>query len=150
MILPYTDYCSMSWGSCAKIHRDKIQKLQNKYARMILNEGYYTPQRSLLLRLNWQSVEERIEYQYRVSVFKIQNYLTPTYFESLICKRTVKYRTRYSTKCPLQLPRPRTEYKINSFALCWSQVVQHTPRDILKCVQALVSFQNCVNLQILT
>ena len=32
MILPYIDYCSTSWGSCAKIHRDKIQKLQNKYA----------------------------------------------------------------------------------------------------------------------
>ena len=52
MILPSIDYCSTSWGSCAKIHRGKIQKLQNKYARMILNEGYYTPQRSLLLILN--------------------------------------------------------------------------------------------------
>ena len=116
MILPYIDYCcsSTSWGSCAKIHWDKIQKLQNKYARMILNEGYYTPQRSLLLRLNWQSVEERIEYQYCqycVLVFKIQNNLTPTYLESLICKRTVNYRTRYNYilyKIPLQLSRPRT------------------------------------------
>ena len=80
MILPYIDCCSTSWGSCAKIHRDKIQKLQNKYARMILNAGYYTPQRSLLLRLNWKSVEERIEYQYCVLVFKIQNNLAPTYY----------------------------------------------------------------------
>ena len=30
MILPHIDYCSTSWGSCAKIHRDKVQKLQNK------------------------------------------------------------------------------------------------------------------------
>ena len=112
IILPYIDYCSTSWGSCAKIHRDKIQKLQNKYARMILN----TPQRSLLLRLNWQSVIERIKYQYCVLVFKIQNNLTPTYLESLICKRAINYRTRYSTKCPLQRPRPRTEYKRYSFA----------------------------------
>ena len=100
MILPYIDYCSISWGSCAKIHRDKIQKLQNKYARMILNEGYYTPQRSWLLRLNWQSVEERIKHQHCVLVFKIQNNLTPNYLESLICKRTVNYSTRYSTNAP--------------------------------------------------
>ena len=70
---------------------------------MILNEGFYTPQCSLLLRLDRQSVEERIKYQYCVLVFKIQNNLTPTYLESLICKRAVNYRTRYSTKCPLQL-----------------------------------------------
>ena len=81
MSLPYIDYCSKSWGSCAKIHRDKNQKLQNKYARMILNESCYTPHRSLLLRLNWQSVEERIKYQYCVPVFKIQTLLTPTYLE---------------------------------------------------------------------
>ena len=71
MILPYIDYCSTSRGSCAKIHRDKIQKLQNKYASMILNDGYnYTPQRSLLLKLNVQSVGERIKYQYCVLVLK--------------------------------------------------------------------------------
>ena len=127
MILPYIDYCSTSWGSCAKIHRDKIQKLQNKYARMILNAGYYTPQRSLLLRLNWQSVEERIKYQYCVLVFKIQNNLTPTYLESLICKRTVNYRKRHSTKCPLQLPRPRTEYRRNSFAYVGASLFNTLP-----------------------
>ena len=48
------------------------------------------------------SIEERKKYQYCVLVFKIQNNLTPTYLESLICKQTVNYRTRYSTKCPLQ------------------------------------------------
>ena len=37
MILPYIGYCSTSLGSCAKIHRDKIKKLQTKYGRMILN-----------------------------------------------------------------------------------------------------------------
>ena len=117
MILPYIDYCS-TWGSCAKIHRDKIQKLQNIYASMILNEGYYTPQRSLLLRLNWQSIEERMIYQYCVLVFKIQNNLTPTYLESFICKRTVNYIEHVTLQnAPSNYPAElRTEYKRNSFA----------------------------------
>ena len=149
MILPYIDYCSTSWGSCAKIHRDKIQKLQNKYARMILNEGYYTPQRSLLLRLNWQSVEERIKYQYCVLVFKIQNNLMPNYLESLICKRTVNYRTCYSTKCPLQLPRPRTEYKRNSFAYVGASLFNTLPVITQMCT-SLNKFLKLVKLQILT
>ena len=71
-------YILGKFRSCAKIHLDKIKKRQNKYARMILNEGLYTPQRSLLLRLDCQSVEQRIKYKYCVLVFKIQNNLTPT------------------------------------------------------------------------
>ena len=42
-VLPHVDYCCTSWGSSAKIHKDKIQKLQNKYARIILNADYYKP-----------------------------------------------------------------------------------------------------------
>ena len=86
MILPYIDYCCTSWGSCAKTHKDKIQKLQNKYARIILNKDYLTSQHHLLLTLKWQTVEERIKYKYCVLAFKIQNNLAPAYLEPLMCK----------------------------------------------------------------
>ena len=111
LILPHVDYCCTSWGSSAKIYKDKITKLQNKYARVVLNADYCTPQRSMLLTLGWQSVEERLKYQYCVLVYKIQQNLVPTYLEPLICKRNVNYETRYSVKCPLYLPRPKTQYK---------------------------------------
>ena len=127
MILSYIDYCCTYWGSCAKMYKDKIQKLQNKYARLILNADYYTPQSSLLLTLNWQSVEERIKYQYCVFVYKIRNNLVPTYLEPLICERNVNYRTRYSLRCPLSMPYPRTEYKRNSFTYTGASLYNSLP-----------------------
>ena len=72
MIPSHFDYCCTSWGSSAKIHKAKIQKLQNNYARIIFNDDYYTPQRSMLRTLGWQRVEDRKKYQYCVSVYKIQ------------------------------------------------------------------------------
>ena len=143
MILPYIDYCNTAWGSCAKIHRDKIQKLQNKYARMILNKDYHTSQRSLLHMLKWQSVEQRIKYQYCVLVFKIQNNLVPTYLESLICQRIVNYKTRYSLKCPLQLPRPRTDYKRNSFAYVGANLFNALPGYVQLCTSLHTFKKQC-------
>ena len=79
-----------------------------------------------------------------VLVFKIQNNLTPTYLESLICKRTVNYRTRYSTKCPLQLSRPRTEYNRNSYAYVGASLFIALPVITQMCTSL-----NCVKLIIL-
>ena len=112
---------------------DKIQKLQNKYARMILKKDYNTSQRSLLYTLKWQSVEQRMKYQYCVLVFKILNNLIPTYLESLICKRTVNYRTRYSLKCPLQLPHVRTECKRKSFSYVGATLFNALPVNVQTC-----------------
>ena len=81
----------------------------------------------MLLTLGWQSVEERIKYQYCVLVYKIQHNLVPTYLEPLICKRNVNYKTRYSVKCPLYLPRPKTEYKRNSFTYIGASLYNKLP-----------------------
>ena len=143
MILPYIDYCTTSWGSCAKIHKDKIQKLQNKYARLILNKDYETRQHSLLNTMKWQSVEQRIKYQYCVLVFKIQNNLIPTYLKPLICERSTNYKTRYSVKCPLQLPQPRTGYKTNSFAYVGANLYNALPCNIKECTSLYAFKKQC-------
>ena len=144
MILPYIDYCSTSWGSCAKIHRDKIQKLQNKYARLILNKDYQTSQHSLLHTMKWQSVEQHIKYQYCLLVFKIQNKcVVPTYLEPLICQRIANYNTRYSERCPLQLPQPRTVYKRNSFAYVGATLFNALPSNIQSCTSLHTFKKQC-------
>ena len=34
-IQPYFDYCSPLWDTCGKVHKDKLQVLQNRTARVI-------------------------------------------------------------------------------------------------------------------
>ena len=111
LILPHIDYCCTAWGSCSKTNLSKLQKLQNRYARLILNKNYDTPQCTLLTTLNWQSVEQRLKYHYCLLVFKIINTMAPKYLKSLITHRTFNYCTRYSLNSLLDIPFPKTEFK---------------------------------------
>ena len=56
LILPYIDYCSMIWGNTSKTNIMKIQRAQNKYARIVLNESMFCPSLYLLNTLRWQSI----------------------------------------------------------------------------------------------
>ena len=35
LVQPYFDYCDVVWGDCSKTRADKLQKLQNRAARII-------------------------------------------------------------------------------------------------------------------
>ena len=35
LVLPFFDYCDVAWGDCSKTRADKLQKLQNRAARII-------------------------------------------------------------------------------------------------------------------
>ena len=55
LILPHIDYCCTAWGSCSKTNLNIIQRLQNKYARLVLNADWYTSQCFLMTTINWQN-----------------------------------------------------------------------------------------------
>ena len=40
LVQSHFDYCSMVWGSCRKTLRDKLQRLQNRAARVLANSDY--------------------------------------------------------------------------------------------------------------
>ena len=130
LILPYIDYCCTAWGSCSKANLLKIQKLQNRYARLVLNVDRFTSKCFLLTTLNWQSVEQRIKYHYCVIMYKALNSLTPVYIELLIERRTTHYVTRYTLRSPLTVPYPRTEYMKRSFVYTGSSLFNKLPISI--------------------
>ena len=110
-ILPHLDYCSVVWGKCNKTDLLKLQRTQNRYARLVLNADHLTTKETLLNSLGWQSVPSKINYQYCISVFKILNDLAPYYLNNLATKRPIYYVTRHSTLNPLSIPKPNTELK---------------------------------------
>ena len=115
LILSHIDYGIILWGCSAKCHLDKLQKLQNRYARLILNAHYLTPRITLLSCLGWQSVADRVQYQFRLWMFKVMNNKMPKYIQDIVRHRTINFQTRYSTNCPLYIEKPRTEYYKRSF-----------------------------------
>ena len=38
LVLPFFDYCDVVWGDCSKTLADKLQKLQNRAARIITRD----------------------------------------------------------------------------------------------------------------
>ena len=106
LILPYLNYCCTAWGGCSKTNLSKLQKLQNKYARLVLNADRFTSRCFLLTTLNWQSVEQIIRYQYCILTYKALNNLAPTYIQSMIKTRSFHYCTRYSLDSPLTVHTP--------------------------------------------
>ena len=127
LILPHIDYCCTAWGSCSKTNLAKIQRLQNKYARLVLNVDSYTPQCFLTTTLSWQSVVQRIKYQYCLLVFKIMKNIVPPYLGRLITPYSVTYSTRYADNSSLLIPHPKTEYKKRSFSFTGSLLFNKLP-----------------------
>ena len=41
LVLPYFDYCDVVWGDCSKTRADKLQKLENRAARIITRADLY-------------------------------------------------------------------------------------------------------------
>ena len=73
-----------------------LQKLQNRYARLVLRAEYFTPKNVLMSKLKWQSVEGKIKYQKCILIFKIINDLSRPYLNLCISIRPVLYSTRYA------------------------------------------------------
>ena len=62
LILPYFDYCSPLWdNSSGIVLKEKLQRLQNRAARVLTGVSYDTNSSELLERLNWKNLENRLK-----------------------------------------------------------------------------------------
>ena len=143
LILPHIDYCYTAWGSCSKTNLNIIQRLQNKYARLVLNADWYTSQCFLMTTLNWQTVEHRIKYQYCLLVFKVLNNLAPPYLEPLISRFNPSYCTRYSLNSSLSIPHPKTDYKKRPFSYTGSSLYNRLPITVQQSHSLHAFKKNC-------
>ena len=83
LVMPYFNYCGAVWGNINKRLADKLQKLQNRAARILTFSNYDVRSSVLLDELGW----ERLEYvrlkQLAVIMYKIHNNLSPSYLRRI-------------------------------------------------------------------
>ena len=126
LIIPYLDYCSPVWGSMTKGLSHKIQKLQNRAARIITYSNYVRS-KDILSNLGWKDLAERRHDQLATIMFKSMNGQVPQYIYQLFTKNSDvhKYNLRRSGDS-LFIPRPNTEALKKSFsyrgALLWNSL----------------------------
>ena len=59
LVLPYFDYCSLVWNNCSQTLKTKVQRLQNRAARVITGDTYDIRSKDVLCKLGWNNLEER-------------------------------------------------------------------------------------------
>ncbi|CAH3160210.1 unnamed protein product [Porites evermanni] len=94
---------------------NKLQKLQNRAARILTFSSYDTSADPLLEQLNWKRLDTQRQIQVATMVYKSIHGLAPDYLGSLFTKYNPPYNLRNSEN-KLAVPLPRTNFLKNSFS----------------------------------
>ena len=115
LIQPHFDYCSTVWGTCGVTLQDKLQKLQNRAARVLTFSNYDVNAGQLLEILGWKNLDRQQNRQKATMVFKCLHGLSPDYLASKFSEWITSYNLRDSEN-KLNVRLPRTIYFKNSFS----------------------------------
>jgi hypothetical protein len=58
LVQPYFDYCSLVWQNCNLMLQSKLQKLQNRAARVITGDSWEICSTDVLSKLNWRPLNQ--------------------------------------------------------------------------------------------
>ena len=111
LVVPYFNYCSTVWGNIGKGLSDKIQKLQNRPARILTFSNYETRSGVLLDELGWERLENKRLKQLAMIMYKIHNNLSPSYLRRIFTNTSIVHAHNLrNSGINCYVPRPRTEY----------------------------------------
>ena len=142
LIRPYFDYCSSVWGECSVTLCDKLQKLQNRAARVTTRSGYDVSAKHLI-SLRQDNLTKRRKELKATLMFEILNGLAPDYLEDVFSIRTTKYNVR-NLEMKLNLPKPNTNYLKRSFSYSVASLWNNLPNN-LRAIESLRFFKREVN-----
>ena len=117
MVLPILDYCCIVWGNRFKEDTERLNKLQKRAARIILNADFLTPSDTLFASLELKRFEKRVEYFRYLLMFKCMNGLAPMCLSEMFTfrKEMHSYGTRSSSQNKLHYPKCHMESFRHSF-----------------------------------
>ena len=129
-ILPYFDYCSPVWDCMSGYLSDKLQKLQNRSARVITKLPFDTSSNLLLANLKWEKLSLRRKKQKALIMYKTLNELAPEYLQCLFTQRHVNDYNLRNLEGKLSLSKPNTNYLKRS--ICYRGVClwNNLPQDL--------------------
>ena len=127
LVQPHFDYCDSVWGSCTKALANKLQKLQNRAARILTHCNYDANADFLIQQLGWKKLHSQRSIHKAVMIYKSLDGLAPDYLSSKFLDRSsvCNYSLR-GTEGKLAVPMPHTNYMKNSFsysgAVLWNSL----------------------------
>jgi hypothetical protein len=113
---------------------DRLQRVQNRAARIVTNASFDQSSKDILKSLHWLPVRARIMFKILVMVFRVIHGTAPVYLQQLFTRNQSRYRLRSTDEINLNIPRTRTRMADRSIAITgpkwWNSLPNH-----LKCIQ---------------
>ena len=143
LIQPHFDYCCTVWDGLGETLSTKLQKLQNRAARVIMRSSYDTDASVLLDNLRWDNLSSRRQKLKLGLMFKTLKSNAPIYLQEFFSIRGTGYNLRNS-EMRLNLPKPRTNYLKRSFCYSGALLWNSLPQEIRK-LQTQDKFKKALN-----
>ena len=142
LIQPHFDYCAPVWDGLSSYLCEKLQKLQNRAARVILQANCEVNSCMRLETLKWNQLSLRRK-QKAIMMFKSLNGLAPVYLHDLFSEQHTDYDLRDSFR-KLNLPKPRTDYLKRSFGYSGALLWNSLPENI-RAIRSIGQFKKEIN-----
>ena len=133
LVQPHFDYCSVVWDTLGESLSKRLQKLQNRSARLIMSMNNDTPHEVALNALGWKPLLVQRKEAKSKQMFKLLNGMAPSCLSDIFTKKqdVTKYSLR-GLSTSLQLPLPKTENGKRSFSYDGPKVWNSLPEHIQK------------------
>ena len=83
IVEPYFNYCYLVWDGLSETLSNKLQRLQNRAARVITGLPYTVRSTEIRKQLGWSSLSEMRSQQKVIMMYKIVNNLAPSYMADM-------------------------------------------------------------------
>ena len=86
IVEPHFQYCCSVSGCCNSTDILQLQRVQNRSARIVTNSHFDAPSKPMIQSLGWKTIEEIINRQVNLTVFKCLNSIAPKYHCDIFTK----------------------------------------------------------------
>jgi hypothetical protein len=116
IVLSHFDYCSLVWDNCCDYLKNRLQKLQNRAARIITGKTYEVSSEDVLKELPWQPLNQRYKTNKSIFMHRIRNEKMPSSISNMF---KIRINDRYdlrSNNNNYDLGKPETNFMKKSFS----------------------------------
>ena len=125
LFLSKLDYCSCLLNGLTQKNITRLQRIQNRCAKLIFKRPKLTH------ASHWLPVTQRIKFRTLVHVFKCLNSLSPTYLSSLLStQKSSSYFLRSSKGILCNIPRSHTLTGDRAFSISASRLWHRLPPSV--------------------
>jgi hypothetical protein len=110
IVLSHFDYCRLVWDNCCDYLKNRLQKLQNRAARIITGKTYEVSSEDVLKELDWQPLNQRYKTNKSIFMHRIRNEKMPSSISNMF---KIRINDRYdlrSNNNNYDLGKPETNF----------------------------------------